>query len=491
MPIGNQKIGDEMISAESLRSKYDDLIKEAILRAKPDLDVTRADDVDIPGVITNDILKRLMTSDYVVADITFPNPNVFYELGLRHACKIGTILIKEKSDVPLPFDIAHSRYIEYDNTGTGLKKLSQRLKKQFEWFENNKNIPDNQFIELANHITKNPLYSKAEHSPKITIGDANHNNISNSKEIHRNFSEQKTLSLLKKDKTNSSLAGRVRSTNTPAVGTVYEGDITYTGVDLHDIIGLNDDNFIEINATNFVGFVSQEKLKIYGGTFVDNRYIKRDGLVYETKIQQIDFKYGAWEDTYNVMELFGDVYVSLKDDTPNKLTNLLIDSDDKYTLRVGSALELADGYELTAKQIDVSGDRVWMELSKNGEFIEDEVIHVDNKTDRTWIYHTNIADEVNVEVFRVNVTKLFQGQADSLVVVEGIWLIDYENIIELEVGDEFDILKIDRIVDSSMIMVNEETILLKRNSIQEIAEGMKLKVTDSDNLEFKLIREYV
>ncbi|SDF29894.1 S-layer family duplication domain-containing protein [Methanolobus vulcani] len=480
-----------MISAESLRSKYDDLIKEAILRAKPDLDVTRADDVDIPGVITNDILKRLMTSDYVVADITFPNPNVFYELGLRHACKIGTILIKEKSDVPLPFDIAHSRYIEYDNTGTGLKKLSLRLKKQFEWFENNKNIPDNQFIELANHITKNLLDSKAEPSPKITMEDTNHNNISNFKDFHKNVSRQKTLSLLKKDKTSSSLAERVRSANTPTSGTVYEGDITYIGTDLHDIIGLDDEMYIEINATNFKGFISQEKLKIYGGSFVDDRNIKKGGLVYETRIEQIDFKSDAWEDTYNVMELFGDVYVPLKNSTPNKLTKLLLDTRDKYTLRLGSELKLADGYELTAKQIDVSGDRVWMELSKDGEFIEDEVIHVDNKTDRTWIYYTDIADEINVEVFRVNVTKLFQGQVDSLVVVEGIWLIDYENILELEVGDEFDILKVDRIVDSSMIMVNEDPILLTRNSIQEIAEGMKLKVTDSDDLAFKLIREYV
>ncbi|ETA68945.1 S-layer-related duplication domain [Methanolobus tindarius DSM 2278] len=456
-----------MISAESLRSKYDDLIKEAILRAKPDLDVTRADDVDIPGVITNDILKRLMTSDYVVADITFPNPNVFYELGLRHACKIGTILIKEKSDVPLPFDIAHSRYIEYDNTGTGLKKLSQRLKKQFEWFENNKNIPDNQFIELANQ-----------------------NNISNFKEIHKSVSKQKTLSFLKKNKTNNSLAERVRSTNKPAVGAVYEGDITYTGADLHNIIGLDDGKFIEINATNFAGFISQEKLKIYGGSFVDNRYIKRDGLIYETQIQQIDFKYGAWEDTYNVMELFGDVYVSLKDNTPNKLTNLIIDSDDKYTLRIGSTLELGGGYELTAKQIDVVGNKVWMEFSKDGEFIEDKVILVDEKTDGTWIHNVNIADESNVEVFRVNVTNVFQGQIDSLVVVEGIWLIDYENIIELEIGDKFDVLIVDRIADSSMIMVNEDPILLRKNSIQEIAEGMKLKVADSDNLEFKVIREY-
>lgn len=176
MPIGDQIIGDKQIYSEDLRSKYDDLIKEAILRAKTDLEVTRADDVDTPGVITNDILKRLMPSDYVVADITYPNPNVFYELGLRHACKTGTILIKEKCDVHLPFDISHSRHIEYENTATGLKKLSLRLKKQFEWFENNKDAPDNQFIELANYIKPKSLNSdnsdsQKDEDSKITIAD--------------------------------------------------------------------------------------------------------------------------------------------------------------------------------------------------------------------------------------------------------------------------------------------------------------------------------
>src|SRR5262249_13797312 len=76
-----------------LRSRYDDLIREALLHADPTLEIMRADDVSAPGAITSDILTRLMHAEIVVADITFPNPNVFYELGLRHACRSGTIII--------------------------------------------------------------------------------------------------------------------------------------------------------------------------------------------------------------------------------------------------------------------------------------------------------------------------------------------------------------------------------------------------------------
>ena len=97
MPIGRLEYNNNIIEEEQLRNKYNNLIKEAILKAYPDLEVTRADEVSAPGTISTDIITRIMHSDIVIADITYPNPNVFYELGLRHACKSGTILIKEKN----------------------------------------------------------------------------------------------------------------------------------------------------------------------------------------------------------------------------------------------------------------------------------------------------------------------------------------------------------------------------------------------------------
>jgi len=149
MPIGNQKYGNVEISAADLRNKYNDLIKEAICNVKENLEVIRADDIASPGIITTDILIRLMYADYVVADVTYPNPNVFYELGIRHACRSKTILIKEKIDFNIPFEISNLRYIEYENSVTGLKKLSFDLKNYFEYFDKNPNSLDNHFLETA------------------------------------------------------------------------------------------------------------------------------------------------------------------------------------------------------------------------------------------------------------------------------------------------------------------------------------------------------
>lgn len=166
MAIGEQIVDDTTVTSASLRSKYDDLIKEAILKARPSLEVIRADDVSLPGTITTDIITRLMHSNYVVADVTFPNPNVFYELGLRHACRSGTIIIKDKAGPRVPFDIAHLRYVEYENTTAGLKALSTQLAGYFDHFDREPTRPDNHFQELAKLTGYAfPDYKKAEEMP--------------------------------------------------------------------------------------------------------------------------------------------------------------------------------------------------------------------------------------------------------------------------------------------------------------------------------------
>ncbi len=152
MPIGNQRYDGIDYSEIDLKKKYDDLIKEAILKIKPKLQLFRADDISMPGSITNDIFTRLMHSNYVIADITLPNPNVYYELGIRHAIRAGTILIKDKTIKSNVFDISHLRYIEYENTSSGLKELSERLNNAFNWIDANPTTADNQFLELASFI---------------------------------------------------------------------------------------------------------------------------------------------------------------------------------------------------------------------------------------------------------------------------------------------------------------------------------------------------
>jgi len=162
MAISEQKNDGHEVKADELKSKYDNLIKKAVLEARPNIEIIRADEVSEQGTITTDILTRLLFSDFVIVDITYPNPNVYYELGIRHCCKLGTILIKDKDiSTHAPFDVSHERYIEYSNTTEGLSQLVTGLKEKFAWYDTNPSQPDNHVLIHAKNSKFNfPQYGQ-------------------------------------------------------------------------------------------------------------------------------------------------------------------------------------------------------------------------------------------------------------------------------------------------------------------------------------------
>ena len=82
----------------------------------------RADDIFAPGLIMNDILRSIREADYIIADLTEQNPNVYYELGLAHALTKPVILITQNT-ANLPFDLRHQRVIVYSDTAAGAAQL--------------------------------------------------------------------------------------------------------------------------------------------------------------------------------------------------------------------------------------------------------------------------------------------------------------------------------------------------------------------------------
>jgi hypothetical protein len=76
-------IGEEG-SPTRLRSDltYDYIIKPVVI--KYGYELNRADRMGKTGMISNHIIKQILDSDLVIADLTDYNPNVFYELAIRH-----------------------------------------------------------------------------------------------------------------------------------------------------------------------------------------------------------------------------------------------------------------------------------------------------------------------------------------------------------------------------------------------------------------------
>lgn len=91
---------------------YEEIIKPAIKDAN--MDPIRADEEQLRGSIHKPMFERIILSDYVVADLTGANANVFYELGIRHAVKpYTTVSIYEKNS-ELPFDLKPFRTYSYE-----------------------------------------------------------------------------------------------------------------------------------------------------------------------------------------------------------------------------------------------------------------------------------------------------------------------------------------------------------------------------------------
>ena len=87
------------------------LVKPAL--SKHNLEVIRADQIDKPGTITRQIIDYILRSRLVIADLSFHNPNVFYELALRHAARLPTVQIIRTGEI-IPFDVNQNRTIRID-----------------------------------------------------------------------------------------------------------------------------------------------------------------------------------------------------------------------------------------------------------------------------------------------------------------------------------------------------------------------------------------
>ena len=107
-------IGEE----NSEQRKHSDLFLETIVDPALKIlgmEVKRADHIDKPGTITRQIIEYISKSKLVIADLSYHNPNVFYELALRHAFRLPTVQLIRKAD-RIPFDLNQTRTIVIDTT---------------------------------------------------------------------------------------------------------------------------------------------------------------------------------------------------------------------------------------------------------------------------------------------------------------------------------------------------------------------------------------
>lgn len=113
----------------SVRRKIDGLIDEVIypVMKEAGYKVEVSHRITVSGTMTATIIRKVYECDLAIANLTGNNPNVMYEIGLRHAAAKPIIHITE--DVKdLAFDVNDQRTIQYTDDITGAYELKERLK---------------------------------------------------------------------------------------------------------------------------------------------------------------------------------------------------------------------------------------------------------------------------------------------------------------------------------------------------------------------------
>jgi hypothetical protein len=98
------------------RKRSDQVLKHVIRPAVSSCGykAVRADEIDKPGIITSQVIQHVVDDPLVVADLTERNPNVFYELAIRHALRKPLVQLIKKGEA-IPFDVAGTRTIYVDH----------------------------------------------------------------------------------------------------------------------------------------------------------------------------------------------------------------------------------------------------------------------------------------------------------------------------------------------------------------------------------------
>jgi nucleoside 2-deoxyribosyltransferase len=163
--------------------EFDDIYKLGIQAAAEEQAVIaqRVDEQFYSESMLERIYRQIEAADFVIADMTGQNPNVFYEVGYAHAKgKLCSLLTKTAADIP--FDLKQHRHLVYDSS---LVKLKSMLSSEFSWL---KSEHEKSKIQPISVKMRDPfaMLKKTEHVDEAEISftfDIHNNSASGGRDI--------------------------------------------------------------------------------------------------------------------------------------------------------------------------------------------------------------------------------------------------------------------------------------------------------------------
>lgn len=134
MPFGTKMVGDQEVDFEFV---YQEIIKKAVSGLdSPTIHCERSKDDPKSGIVSEHFARSILESDIAIIDVSGNNPNVYYELGLRHAMRSRINILIGMEGAKLPFDVAGLQVLHYDHLSdagrqTAIGLIRNQIKQAF------------------------------------------------------------------------------------------------------------------------------------------------------------------------------------------------------------------------------------------------------------------------------------------------------------------------------------------------------------------------
>ena len=280
------------------------------------------------------------------------------------------------------------------------------------------------------------------------------------------------------------------------------------------------DNSFTWNPQNFAGFfydikkdLGTESLKF---VLTGDNKLSGDspyGVTYTTTAQNKDFERELWG-SYKIIgfgankyfagynagaDVASDIFSTESTDknslSSEQLEEVLIDDDSELTVTSGTPLKLQQGYELAIKSIDIDGNKVYLELSKNGAVVDSKVISPSKdgatEADKTYYYkNPAVGEQKKLVTIGVHFKNAFRGADSNLATVDGVWQIS-DTPTEVKADTQYDKMTI-RTVDATagtITMDNKDNaITLSKNKDTALTGDINIRTADNDTLRFYIYK---
>jgi S-layer protein (TIGR01567 family) len=180
-----------------------------------------------------------------------------------------------------------------------------------------------------------------------------------------------------------------------------------------------------------------------------------------------------------------------------QITRVLRDDNTEMTITSDSPLKLEEGYNLALKLVDADTNKAYLELTKNGQNVYNQVIQPSktNATmaDKTYIYRADLGDTKKIVQIAVHFKHAFRNGNTSLATIDGVFQIS-DALIPLKPEQQYDNMSI-RTTDPTAMTITmdnkDKQMLLSKNKDILLFKDIHIKTADQDATAGNPLRYYL